>query len=201
VSDTIAVTESVVEEVVLTLFEGLGYAVLHGPVIAPEQPTAERATFGEVILLDRLLAALARINPHVPAEALDEALRKATRTETPGLEENNRRFHELLTESIDVKFRRANTSIAADKVWLIDWSNADDNHWLVVNQFTVSEDRQTRRLHHELLLEVQAVQLEQIALLRCLIRHHGLKTVYFKGLTGKDHANFVEIVGVLGNME
>ncbi len=144
-SDTIAVTESVVEEAVLTLFEGLGYCVLHGPAIAPEQPTAERATFGDVILLDRLRAALARINPHVPAEALDEALRKATRTETPGLDENNRRFHKLLTEGIDVEFRRADTSIAADKVWLIDWSNADNNDWLVVNQFAVSEDRLTRR--------------------------------------------------------
>lgn len=144
-SDTIAVTESVVEEAVLTLFEGLGYAVLHGPAIAPEQPAAERASFGDVVLIDRLRAALARINPHVPADALAEALRKATRAETPGLEENNRRFHKRLTEGIDVEFRRADSSLAADKVWLIDWSNLDNNDWLVVNQFTVSEDRRTRR--------------------------------------------------------
>lgn len=47
-SDTIAVTESVVEEVVLNLFEGLGYSVLNGPTIAPEQPAAERASFADV---------------------------------------------------------------------------------------------------------------------------------------------------------
>lgn len=62
-------------------------------------------------------------------------------------------------------------------------------------------DDEIDRLHQELLLEVQAVQLEQIALLRCLIRHHGLKTLFSEGLTGKDYANFVEIVGVLGKME
>jgi len=62
-------------------------------------------------------------------------------------------------------------------------------------------DDEIDRLHQELLLEVQAVQLEQIALLRCLIRHHGVKTVFSEGLTGKDYANFVEIVVVLGKME
>ena len=144
-SDTIAVTESVVEEVVLNLFEGLGYSVLNGPTIAPEQPTAERASFADVILLDRLRAALVRINPTIPADAIEEALRKATRVETPAPEENNRRFHKLLTEGIDVEFRRTDDTVTADKVWLIDWANPDNNDWLVVNQFTVSEDRHTRR--------------------------------------------------------
>jgi len=59
VFDTIAVTESVVEEVVLNLFEGLGYSILNGPTIGPEQPTAERASFVDVILLDRLRGATA----------------------------------------------------------------------------------------------------------------------------------------------
>jgi hypothetical protein len=40
-SQTIAVPESVLEQVVLGLFEGLGYSVLYGPTMAPEQPTAE----------------------------------------------------------------------------------------------------------------------------------------------------------------
>ena len=145
VSDTIAVPESVVEEVVLGLFAGLGYAVLGGTIIAPEQPAAERVSFGDVILLDRLRAALTRLNSHIPTDALDEALRKAIRVETPSLEENNRRYHKLLTEGIDVEFRRADNSVAADKVWLIDWANPDRNDWLAVNQFTVSEDRHTRR--------------------------------------------------------
>jgi hypothetical protein len=57
------------------------------------------------------------------------------------------------------------------------------------------------RLHQELLLEVEAVQLEQMALLRCLIRHHGLKRIYCEGLTTNDLPNYKERVAVLRDME
>src|SRR5947209_3324379 len=111
-------TESAVEEAALGWLQELKYAVLHGPDIAPGEPNAERATFGDVILLDRLRTALVRINPTIPAEVLDEAIRKATHAESPALVENNRRFHKLLTEGVDVDYRRADNSIAGDKVWL-----------------------------------------------------------------------------------
>jgi type I restriction enzyme R subunit len=145
VSDTIAVTESTVEEATLGWLQGLKYTVLHGPDIAPGEPNAERATFGDVILIDRLRTALARINSTIPAEALDEALRKVTHAETPSLVENNRRLHKLLTEGVDVEYRRTDGSIAGDKVWLIDFANPDNNEFLAVNQFTVVEDRHNRR--------------------------------------------------------
>ena len=91
----------------LDWFEALGYTVLQGPDIAPGEPSAERSDFGEVVLGDRLRAALERLNANVPESALDEALRKVTRTETPSLVENNRRFHRLLTDGVDVEYRRA----------------------------------------------------------------------------------------------
>lgn len=57
------------------------------------------------------------------------------------------------------------------------------------------------RLYERHLLEVEAVQLEQVALLRCLIRHHGLRRVYAEGLTPKDVPNFREQVRVLRQMD
>jgi type I restriction enzyme, R subunit len=69
-------TESVVEEAVLEWAEGLGYAVLHGPEIAPGEAAAERASYNDVLLVDRLKAALGRINPKIPATAIDDAFRK-----------------------------------------------------------------------------------------------------------------------------
>jgi type I restriction enzyme R subunit len=137
--------ESAVEEATLGWLQELKYDVLHGPDIAPGEPNAERASFADVILVDRLRNALARINPTIPAEALDEALRKVTHAETPSLVENNRRLHKLLTEGVDVEYRRTDGSIAGDKVWLIDFANPDNNEFLAVNQFTVVEDRHTRR--------------------------------------------------------
>jgi type I restriction enzyme R subunit len=51
-----------------------------------------------------------RINSGVPAEAIDEAVAKVTRRETPSLVENNRRFHKRLTEGVDVEHRRPDGS-------------------------------------------------------------------------------------------
>jgi type I restriction enzyme, R subunit len=137
--------ESTVEEATLDWFEGLGYAVLHGPDIAPGELHAERASYGDVVLVDRLRSALARINPGIPADAIEEALRKVCRTESPSLFENNRRFHRFLADGVDVEYSRPDGSIAGDKVWLVDFETPSNNDWLVVNQFTVVEDRNNRR--------------------------------------------------------
>ncbi len=139
------ITESAVEEVALSWFEGLGYTVLHGPDIAPGEPAAERANYSDVALQERLRVALARINPAIPSDALDEALRKVLRTEHPSLYGNNHRLHKFLTEGIDVEYRRSDGSIAGDKVWLVDFGDPWNNDWLAVNQFSVMEGQHTRR--------------------------------------------------------
>ena len=137
-------TESTVEEAVLEWAEGLAYAVQYGPEIAPDEPAAERESFGEVLLMGRLRDAIARINPKVPAEAQDEALRRVIRTETANLIENNRRFHRMLVDGIDVEYQ-ADGRTVHDKVWLVDFVNLDNNDWLAVNQYTVIEDKHNRR--------------------------------------------------------
>lgn len=138
-------TESTVEEAVLEWADGLAYAVLYGPEIAPEEPAAERESFGEVLLLmGRLRDAIERINPKVPAEAQDEALRRVIRTETANLLENNRRFHRMLVDGIDVEYQ-ADGRTVHDKVWLVDFANPENNDWLAVNQYTVIENKHNRR--------------------------------------------------------
>ncbi|WP_152050799.1 type I restriction endonuclease subunit R [Tautonia marina] len=139
------ISESVVEDAALSWFEGMGYEVAHGPDLAPGEPGAERDSYADVVLEGRFRASLARINPGIPATAIDEAARKVLRTETPSLVENNRRFHRMLTEGVDVEYRRPDGSIAGDKVWLVDFTHHERNDWLVVNQFTVVEDRRKRR--------------------------------------------------------
>ena len=95
-------TESTVEEAALELFSGLDYTVLHGPDIAPGEMFAERTSYEEAVLPGRLRESLSRINPQIPAEALEEAIRKLLRTESPSLEENNRRFHRFLTDGVPI---------------------------------------------------------------------------------------------------
>src|ERR1039458_4216293 len=138
-------TESVVEQAALDWLKGLGYEVLSGLAIAPGEPAAERSDYKQVFLFDRLQTKLEDLNPQIPPEGLQEALRKIRLISHPTLIENNRAFHRLLVEGVDVEFRNADGQIVHDKVWLIDFTNPEANEFLAVNQFTVEEGHFNRR--------------------------------------------------------
>ena len=139
-----AFAESTVEEAALEILDALGYTILHGPEIAPGELLAERTDYSEVVLVGRLQQALARINPKVPAEAIEEAVRKILSTQAPNLEESNRQFQRFLTDGINVEYR-ADDLIVPDQVQLFDFDDPENNDWLAVNQFTVIENKNNRR--------------------------------------------------------
>jgi type I restriction enzyme, R subunit len=138
-------TESIVEEAAFSWFEELGYSVLYGAKIASGEPNAERSSYSDVVLSDRLRAALARINPHIPNDTLDEAYRKVTRSNSPSLLENNRQFHKWLTDGVDVQYHASDERIINDDAYLVDFADPMKNDWLVVNQFTIIENKHNRR--------------------------------------------------------
>jgi len=141
------ITESVVEEATLAWLEGLGYSVLNGPDIAAGELAAERTDPGyrDVILERRLRQALVRLNPDLPAEALEEAFRKLTRADAPSLAERNRAVHRMLVDGVTVEYRRDDTSISGAQARVLDFDVPENNDWLAVNQFTVAEGQHTRR--------------------------------------------------------
>ena len=138
-------SERHVEDAALSWLAGLGYAVLHGPDISPDGPTPERVSYDQVLLTGRLAEALERLNPHLPAETLEEVLRKVQQTETPSLIEENRRLHRSLIEGVPVEVAREDGSIGGDVARLIDFADVEANDWLAVNQFTVIEGEHNRR--------------------------------------------------------
>ncbi len=140
-----SLTESIVEDAALTWFGELGYAVGHGPQMAPGEPAAERGSFVEVVLVGRLREVLGRLNPLIPEEAREEALRKVLRVATPSLVQTNRAFHRMLRDGVPVEYPRADGSIAGDHVRLVDFGEVEANDWLAVNQFTVIEGQHNRR--------------------------------------------------------
>ena len=139
------ITESQVEDAALEWLAGLGYAVLHGPDISPDGPTPERHSYDQVLLLGRLRKAVERLNPLLPAEKLEEVLRKVQQTETPSLIEENRRLHRYLIDGVPVEVAREDGSIGGDLARLIDFTDVDANDWLAVNQYTVIEHSNNRR--------------------------------------------------------
>ncbi len=83
--------------------------------------------------MGRLRAALENINPNIPLDAIDEAVRRITRNESPSLIENNRRFHRMLTDGVDVSYIQEGREIH-DKVWLFDLEDLENTTgWLLIS--------------------------------------------------------------------
>ena len=116
-----------------------------GPDIGPEGTAPERGSYDEVLLAGRLRKALARLNPHLPADTLEGVLRKVRQTGTPSLVEENRRLHRYLVEGVPVEDAREDGSAGGDVARLIDLDDAAVNDWLAVDQFTVIEHEHNRR--------------------------------------------------------
>lgn len=140
-----SLNESHIEEATLEWLGELGYAIGHGPDMAPGESAAERESFSDVVLKGRLREAIHRLNPAIPAEAQEEALRKVLRHETTSLIGNNRAFHHHLRDGVPVEYKRSDGSIAGDRVRLVDFADPAANDWLALNQFTVIEGQHNRR--------------------------------------------------------
>lgn len=137
-------SETTLEQTALDWLESLGWQTAFGPDIGPDGPASERTDYDQVILVGRLQISLENINPNIPPDVIEEAVRKIVRTDSPSLIENNRRFHRMLTDGVDVSYMQDGREVH-DKVWLLDLEDLENNDWLTVNQFTVIEDRRCRR--------------------------------------------------------
>ena len=138
-------SESTVESAALEWLFVLGWQTAHGPDIAPDTPGAERDNYGQVVLEKRLRDALSRLNRSLPASALDDALRRLTHPEGATLEARNRSFHRMLVAGVTVEYRAADGAIRGEQARVIDFEDWAANDWLAVNQFTVTENQNTRR--------------------------------------------------------
>lgn len=163
-------TEDDIETYNLQLLDHLGYSYTHGGAIAPddsESPSATgsglgakgfraqdrqgtylgvepRQSFSQVVLSDRLTRAVQRINPHIPVDARNSALRELGAIASPDLLTANETFHRYLTEGITVEYLK-NGETKGEQLWLIDWDTPDNNDFIAINQFTIIEDNHNRR--------------------------------------------------------
>ncbi|MCT4372565.1 type I restriction endonuclease subunit R [Yangia mangrovi] len=139
------INEDLVEQAALAILQGEDIPYLGADVISPDGTAPERTSYEEVLLMGRLQTAVARLNPHIPEGARQDALRQITGAASQSLTEENRRIHALLVNGVDVEFKADDGTIRGDKVWLIDFVGSQANDWLVTNQFTVIEGKHKRR--------------------------------------------------------
>ncbi|WDF70369.1 type I restriction endonuclease subunit R [Sphingobacterium oryzagri] len=137
-------TENEIELLALDLLRDQGYEYINGVDIAPYSASAERQTFEEVVLKERLEKAIRQNNIGIPADAQQDAIKQVLRIASPDLLANNEAFHRLLTEGIPVT-KRVDGQERGDRVFLMDFDNPSHNEFLVVNQFTILENGVNKR--------------------------------------------------------
>ena len=133
------------EEAALSWLQDLDWSVAHGPVVAPDTSRTERAGYAEIVLQARLDFALVQLNPNVPNNALEDALRRLIHPTGRTLEARNRTFHRMLVDGITVEYVDDAGSVRGAQVHVIDFDTPEANDWLAVNQFTVVENKHERR--------------------------------------------------------
>jgi type I restriction enzyme, R subunit len=140
------VYESHFEEAALDWFAELGYQKVSGYDIAPvpDGVTPERANYKQVLLVERLRAQIAKLNPGIPPVALADALRQILNPNQPSLIQANRQFHRWLRDGVRVEYLRDGETIG-DFVRLVDFDNPDNNDWAAINQFTIKGPHHTKR--------------------------------------------------------
>jgi len=155
------ITENTIEKFAIELLERLGYQYIYAPDIAPDGDKPERNSYEDVLLSERLQNAIRRINPKVPIDSQEEALKEIQRINSPELLANNEAFHRMLTEGINVSYQKEGHQ-RGDLVWLIDFENPENNEFIVANQFTVIENGNNKR--PDVILFVNGIPLVVIEL-------------------------------------
>lgn len=138
-------SEDILEGACLEWLEGLGYEKVFGPDIAPEQVGAERESFGDVVLKERLISAIDRLNPDATEEAKEDAIRRVLVFDEPSLITVNRKFHQYLRDGIPVELRQNDGSTRWISIRLFDFEDESNNDFCAVNQFTIIEGDVNRR--------------------------------------------------------
>lgn len=138
------ISEQQLEDLCIAWFSELSWSYKSGPDIAPNGDWPARSDYRQIVLRERLLAALARINTHIPAAALEQATHALLTVSDPLLIARNRRVYRLLLSGIPVEFSVGDEK-RSDLVNLIDFANPRNNDFLLVSQFTVTGTKQPRR--------------------------------------------------------
>lgn len=169
------ITENAIENFCIELLEKQGYEYIYAPDIAPDSDDPQRSHFEDVLLSSRLMDAVARINPTIPYDAQQEAIKEISRIHSPELLTNNETFHRMLTEGVKVSYQKEGSQ-RGDLVWLVDFDNPENNDFVVANQLTVIENGVNKR--PDVVLFVNGLPLVVIELKNAADKNASVKSAY-----------------------
>ncbi|MEM0542607.1 type I restriction endonuclease subunit R [Flavobacterium sp. j3] len=155
------ITEDKIETFALEVLQSMGWEYVHGLMLAPGAEQAERESFEQIVLVERLRKSVAVLNPNILHDAQEQAIQKVLRIYSPELLHNNETFHQLLVEKVKIPYQQDGFERSYE-VALIDFENPLNNEFLCVNQYTIVEKNQNKR--PDVLLFVNGLPLVVIEL-------------------------------------
>lgn len=167
--------EDAIEQLAIERLVDLGFDYRHGPDLAHDGESPERSSYADVVLAERLRAAVAGINADIPAEAREQAIRSVLTTHAPDQIAANETFHRLLTDGVEVEFQQDGET-RGEKVWLVDFDNPEANDCLVVNQFTIVENNTNKR--PDLILFINGLPLVVLELKNAANENATIRSAY-----------------------
>lgn len=176
-------TENIIEKFTIELLQKKGYDYLYGPDIAPDSENPLRESFDEVVLKSKLESSIDRINPNIPIAARQDALKQILRISSPETVSANEEFHKMLTKGVNVTYQKDGVE-RGDLVWLADFEEIENNEFLVVNQFTVSQNHQNKR--PDVILFINGLPLVIIELKNAADENATIKSAYKQIQTYKE---------------
>ena len=104
--------------------------------------TLGRADTSEMVLTRDLRAAIERLNPQLPAEAVDDVLRRLTRNDfSRSLLQHNQEFYQFIRDGVPVKYRGAQGQLREPRARVIDFRNPTNNRFLAVRELKITGRR------------------------------------------------------------
>ena len=132
---TITFTEASYENSIIELFQGMGYSHIYGPDVDRDYTNP----LYEEILVDSLY----RLNPKLPNDAIKDAIYKLKAFEIGELVQKNDVFMDYLQNGIEVRYLK-NGEEHSDIAYLVDYENAENNSFIIANQWTFIENSEKR---------------------------------------------------------
>lgn len=128
-------TEADYENSIIELFQDMGYRHVYAPDLERD--------FHTPLYEEELEAALFRLNPGMPDDAIHEAMFKLKNFENAELVQKNALFMDYLQHGIEVRYFVKGEE-RSGLVYLADYQNPESNSFVVANQWTYIENSQKR---------------------------------------------------------
>ena len=127
--------EAAYENAIIQLFQNMGYRHVYGPDIERD--------FYSPLYEEELTAALYRLNPKMPEDAIVDALYKLRNFENAGLVQKNAVFMEYIQHGVEVRYFVKGEE-RSGLVYLVDYKSPGNNSFIVANQWTFIENSNKR---------------------------------------------------------